>query len=363
MPGTFKNIVLIGLMLAFGAPPGATDSDGKPVTRTMAVPIEKTPPKYPRRALASGREGWVILSFVVTTDGRVKEPVVEDSSGIRDFEKAALKVVKKWEYKPATYNSMPVEQCHTKHRITFSVDDSTGARDFFVRGFREAGELLDNSDPEGAQDILTGLMEKEGLNLYETARAWLLQAAIADARNDDVEKLRSYYRAGVSNGQWIEPEVQAQILRAIFIMEVGNGDYAAAMKAYEQLAAMPAYAPEDLVEIENAAAEIQAQVASSATLSTPGLIERHGSGKDADPIWYYSPLRRTIAFDQIDGKASDFELRCDWRHYRDQVDPEQVWRIPESWGDCLIIVFGKEGTRFKLLELPDQTPDAATEDG
>jgi TonB family protein len=359
----FVNLLLIGLILGWASPLLAADSGAKPVTRTMALPIDKTPPKYPRRALANGREGWVIVSYVVTTEGRVIDPVVEDSSGIRDFEKAALKVVKKWQYEPATYAGVAVEQCHTTHRITFKIEDSTGARDFFVRGYQQTSELLDNSDPEGAQEILTGLMQKDGLNLYETARAWLMQAAIADARDDDREKLRSYYRAGVANGEWMEPKVQAQILRAIFIMEVGNGNYAAAMKAYEQLVAMPAHPPEDLVDIENAAAEIQAQVASSATLSTPGLIERHGSGEEGEAIWYHSPLRRTIAFDEIDGKAGNFELRCEWRRYRDKVDPARVWRIPEGWGDCQIIVFGQQGTRFKLLELPDQPPDAATEDG
>jgi len=356
------KLVLLGLILGWVSPLFAQDSGAKPVTRTMALPIDKVRPKFPRNAATNGREGWVIVSYVVTTKGRVSDPLVQDSSGIPAFEKAALKAVKKWQYEPATYNGVPVEQCHTTHKITFAIEDNAGARDFFVRGYGEASELLVNSDPEGAQEILTRLMQKDGLNLYETARAWLLQAAIADARGDREETLRSYYRAGVSNGEWMEPEVQAQLLRAIFIMEVGNRDYAAAMKAYESLAAMPQYAPEDLVEIENAAAEIQAQVASSATLSTPGLLERHGSGEDVDPIWYYSPLRRTIAFDKIEGKASNFELRCEWRRYRDKVDPARVWRIPESWGDCQIIVFGQEGTRFKLLELPDPKTETTTED-
>jgi len=46
-----------------------------------AKPIKRIAPHYPRSELTQGRQGWVQLSYVVTTAGEIVDPVVENSSG------------------------------------------------------------------------------------------------------------------------------------------------------------------------------------------------------------------------------------------------------------------------------------------
>ena len=73
--------------------------------------IERKHPIYPRSAAMNGNEGWVKYSFVIDKDGRVVDPVVEDSSGIREFEKAGLKAIRQWQYTPAKRDGETIEQC------------------------------------------------------------------------------------------------------------------------------------------------------------------------------------------------------------------------------------------------------------
>ena len=67
--------------------------DPSTVQRQAACPVRHDAAVYPDRELRFGREGWVILSYVVRTDGLVRDVVIEDSSGVPAFEEAAVKAV------------------------------------------------------------------------------------------------------------------------------------------------------------------------------------------------------------------------------------------------------------------------------
>lgn len=60
------------------------------LTDTVPVLLEAVAPLYPLSARERGQEGWVELSFIVSADGRVLDPIVERSSGQAVFERAAL---------------------------------------------------------------------------------------------------------------------------------------------------------------------------------------------------------------------------------------------------------------------------------
>src|SRR5262245_37802730 len=73
----FAHLVLaLCAVAASAAEPSATA--GAPAQRRDAQPLQRKPAVYPQREFTSGREGWVVLSFVVRTDGVVRDVVVED---------------------------------------------------------------------------------------------------------------------------------------------------------------------------------------------------------------------------------------------------------------------------------------------
>ncbi len=86
------------------------------------LPIVRVAPVYPSRALSRGLEGFVDMSFTVTSAGTVKDPIVIQSTSSL-FERAATRAVLKFKYKPRVVDGVPVEVPGVKTRITFELED------------------------------------------------------------------------------------------------------------------------------------------------------------------------------------------------------------------------------------------------
>ena len=86
------------------------------------LPIVRVAPVYPARALSRGLEGYVDMSFTVTTTGTVRDPIVVFSTSSL-FERAAIRAVLKFKYKPRVVDGVPVDVPGVKTRITFKIED------------------------------------------------------------------------------------------------------------------------------------------------------------------------------------------------------------------------------------------------
>ena len=318
---------------------------------TFARAIERRPPLYPRSELQTGDQGWVRLSFVVTEDGEVVDPVVADSSGSRAFERAAMRSVREWTYEPATWDGEAVQQCQNDVMITFRIEDArAGVTRRFYRRYREAIEALDVGDVAEAERQIAALSELP-MSTYERARHSLLKARVAEAYGDTDAQLSHLRRVVASNGAWIDEELYPQLLYVVVVLEIQTARHSAALRTWERLAEVDA-SPLDLAPLAAAIENINAFVAGPEIMSTQATLNSDDDCEDCSGDWLYYPLRRRIAFAEIDGAIENLEIRCDWRRIVDDVDDSKTWQIPESWGDCRIIVSGEPGTSFKLIELP-----------
>ncbi len=86
------------------------------------LPIVRVAPVYPARALSRGLEGFVDLSFTVTTTGSVENPIVLQSTSSL-FERAATRAVLKFKYKPRVVDGVPVSVPGVKTRISFQLEE------------------------------------------------------------------------------------------------------------------------------------------------------------------------------------------------------------------------------------------------
>lgn len=98
-------------------PEETTFEPGPPALATLAYDVAPAP-RYPRNALRAGHEGTVLLRVLVDETGRPREVSVEDSSGHRELDRAALQqVLERWRFHPAqrdgravpAYALVPVE--------------------------------------------------------------------------------------------------------------------------------------------------------------------------------------------------------------------------------------------------------------
>jgi TonB family protein len=109
---TTLNQRLAQTKLAGAGPPEVTEGD---LTKVKALELE-----YPDRALAKGVEGWVSISYMVTTEGKVTGMKVLDSSPAGVFEAAATQALSRVRYKPMLQGGKPIVVA-TKLRIAFRV--------------------------------------------------------------------------------------------------------------------------------------------------------------------------------------------------------------------------------------------------
>lgn len=90
-----------------------SDSDIQPIVRVN--------PQYPPRAAERGVEGWVHLEFTVTEQGTTENVVVLDADPPGIFNRAAIRAVEKWKYKPMMVNGKPV-RWKTEVVLTFELE-------------------------------------------------------------------------------------------------------------------------------------------------------------------------------------------------------------------------------------------------
>lgn len=110
-------------------PPPAVDANvdiGGPGGMNIAegdyLPIVRVAPVYPARALSRGVEGYVDMSFTVTTTGTVRDPVVTFSTSSL-FDRAATRAVLKFKYKPRVVDGVPVDVPGVTTRIRFQLEE------------------------------------------------------------------------------------------------------------------------------------------------------------------------------------------------------------------------------------------------
>lgn len=87
---SFGGSVLTGLQVGTGL--------GK--ISTNVIPLVRIPPTYPMRARNRNIKGWVKVEFTITKEGNVKDAKVIESEPSSIFNRAALKAIKRWKFKP-----------------------------------------------------------------------------------------------------------------------------------------------------------------------------------------------------------------------------------------------------------------------
>ena len=119
----------VGDAVDIGAPQIASDVSlrgglglGTAPSDRELTPVVRVAPIYPPRALEKGIEGWVIVQFTVTESGSVRDASVIDSEPKRIFNRAALRAIKKWKYKPKIVNGKAVSQSNQKTKIDFKLE-------------------------------------------------------------------------------------------------------------------------------------------------------------------------------------------------------------------------------------------------
>ncbi|MDX2225199.1 MAG: energy transducer TonB [Rhodospirillaceae bacterium] len=88
-----------------------------------AIPLVRVPPQYPERAASRGIEGWVQLGFTVNETGGCEEIRVLAADPPEIFDRAAIRALERWRYKPKIEDGRPVKQYNQQVVITFDLEN------------------------------------------------------------------------------------------------------------------------------------------------------------------------------------------------------------------------------------------------
>ena len=125
---TFAGLLALTAVLAAFAFPmaGTAWADGKPLRVEGKVQppkvLSKTPPEYPENARENRVEGTTAVEITIDKQGKVQDPIVKQSSGNEELDKAAVQAVSAWAFEPATLDGKPVAVYYTI-TIRFKADE------------------------------------------------------------------------------------------------------------------------------------------------------------------------------------------------------------------------------------------------
>ena len=85
------------------------------------IPLVRVEPRYPRKALRAGTQGWVKVQFTILENGTVTNAKVIEAKPRRIFNREAIRAIQRWKFKPKIVDGKAMQQTATQ-TINFKLD-------------------------------------------------------------------------------------------------------------------------------------------------------------------------------------------------------------------------------------------------
>ncbi len=317
-------------------------------------PLDRPPPTFPKSVQNEGKEGWVMVSYVVSPSGDIVEPMIEDSSGIEALERSALDAVRKWRYSPALRNGTAIEQSMTKTRIVFALEGARGGVTAeFQKKYRDVLAQIKVSDFQKAAALLQEIEFGGRANLSEDAWFWWLKFSYLNAAKsvDRTQRLQALRMAVGYEEDYLPPDLFVTAAQQLYAAEVEAKDLSGARQTFVRLrdskaARQSKYYEQVMAGLKPHYELTEQAINGNTLLVSPAEISRH-------EYWVHDLLRRRFSMAQVQGRIDVVDVRCKRGTKRyDSFPQDGVWTIPASWGDCGVYIKGEPGTTFVFQEHP-----------
>lgn len=306
-------------------------------------PLQKDvkPAQYPLSERVKGNEGWVILNFMVSPQGKPYEAFVAGSSGNKAFEQSALKAAEKWTFEPASVGGTPIDAAHAIKVQFFLTEPAKGARPSFVTAYKKLLRAISANDRPAADAELTKL---EAENLYEDAflnlgrynyyRVW-------GTLDQQIGALRAAI-AGEDTPRYLAKDQFAAALQLLFPLQVSTQDFAGALSTWRRLQ-KSSIDKEVLAQWKASVDQIEALRNDARSYRVPGKIQNGSS-------WFYNLFKNRFQVAVRSGRLSEIKLRCDKKYIFFRYEAELQYNVSKKLGNCGMELVGEPGTEFDLIQ-------------
>jgi len=327
---------------------------------TAAKPIHREPPTYPAFAVRKEMEGWVLVNYSVRADGSVGDAAIVDSSDrFGRFDREALEAIRQWRFEPATLNGQPVEQKNTLTNLTFALrglsedPKERGASEWLTRRARQFDQAMAGNDLAKASSILAEIEERGTVNLYELGHIFARWGQYHDVTGNLPMALLSYQRANRIGSRYVEPGMALTLLVRQFALELKLGHAQDALRTFKKIKELRNAPPAD-DPVMLSGANLERFRDSGATLAVSGDVvvpcRQYFICAEGEAFWWHGLLRRSVTVEKVTGDVRRLDFRCEVASASHPVETGKTFTIPESWGDCDLVVVGEPGAKIDMVE-------------
>ncbi|MFV0478852.1 MAG: energy transducer TonB [Parahaliea sp.] len=302
-------------------------------------------------------EAWLVYSYQVDSQGKVKDAVIHASNGIAMVDQDMLTQIRALQYHPATRDGKSVEVSMGPVVYTWILDIPRKMSDTFDTRYQEAWSLFQDGQYAAAADIAAELGNRPGRNAYEEVKYHILAASIANRQNDPSIELRHLMRIGSlqeladrNNFQhaYVEPAHYALMLARVQAIQLDNNQLA---DAEETVSKLLRYGVSDELRQKVQSAQQKAGTRWQQLHETVTQAEITAPYRGGPGTWKSGLRRERFSIRNVKGDISWIFLVCAEQERRLNYPTRSPWVVPDGWQNCQIEVGGQDGTRFELQQM------------
>lgn len=342
-------IVMLPIYQATSDPDSGFESaDGDYAKNTVNVETY-TPPKglkmvhfrYPRQAASRDMEGYVIVNFMVGSDGSPYEVTVSESSN-RIFERTAIRAIEESEFAPAMMGDRTID-AGLVYTLKFENVGRTPARRKFTDRYQALLKSVTADDRLRAEDNVARL---RGLGINNNSEHALLHLGLYQFYvkwGDSKQRLKALN--GVTSqldSKFLKPGLLHRSLLAKFSLQTELKDFGGALQTYELIKEqnMDATVVDSLAKTVSAIRDLKAD---DRSYVVEGEIPNYYS-------WFFQLFKHRFRITDIFGDIAEIKLRCERDFVSFRFDPDLEYSVSEDAGECGLELLGNPKTTFKLVQ-------------
>ena len=353
-----SSVLLIALIISSFSVYAGNDENIAKVLRkgTKAVPLNIDAPVYPRRALERHIEGWVIVGFIIKSDGTTDKIEVLNSSIDNHFDDAAIEATLSRTYEPSTLRGEPVMQGNMSVRYVFQIKQSEGGVSrSFLKVYRKASRAVDDEDFELAKTLIDKLDGEERRLMAEVCYIDMLKARYFDKLGNAKATLKHVERALVIADTSASKPIYIHLLKQAIVANGKANNFRISLEHYNTLLEIDGeLAPDD--PIHKFVSHEKQILNGESNIQTTGTVSRtcRNCGTSGGYFWGHMLNRSRFSIDQVVGEVYEIEIVCQSSSVMVVYAPEMAWSVNQDGSECSIRVYGEKDTSFRLVELAQE---------
>jgi TonB family protein len=313
--------------------------------------------EFPWDVRAQGKEGWVLVSYDITPEGKTENIVIHASNGVSRLNQYVTRYIERKSYEPAVLNGIPVKQIVEPIPYSFYLTNKKrGVSQVMLRDFKLARKHLQNANFEEARNALDTMSNRNGRSFYEQAQIHRLYAELYRLTGDDhreLERLVTMMRMDEKDAlkySYFSKKERLSFLHRVYEIETSNMRLSDAIGTVDWMKKVDADAglTSEIVAHSQKIREFLAQ-GKAFSMETKLVPTAYGGAAESK----LGVTRKRILLGSVEGEIDSVYLGCDEGGMLLDYTTKAPWVIPANWHACRIRLTGQADTIVELTELPN----------